>query len=126
MASRAVTSIPGLPFPVGKSPKSIAVEDFNSDGHADLVLALATFPNAQARWFFGDGTGRFVDSGRRSIGGGTSMSLGITDLDLDGELDLIVANGSWPPSATISFGLASEAYRLELTTAGGCWGRHRR
>ena len=80
---------------VGRGPLSVAVGDFDGDGHADLVTANAFDANVSV--LLGDGTGGFdppvnfaAAGGPGSPGGPTSVVLG--HFDGDGVLDLVTAN----------------------------------
>jgi hypothetical protein len=114
---------PGSPSAVGNTPWSIVAGHFNQDPWIDLVLAISGLPNDEARWYFGDGTGRFTWSGSRFRAAHDIVWLRVADLDLDGKSDLVVANGSGSPNVAIVFGFTSAASaRVDLSVAGGCWG----
>src|SRR5215472_61268 len=89
--ARAGIFIEKGPFPVGRFPESIAIGDFNSDGHADLAVGLGSSASVSILLGKGDGTfGKAVDF---AIGAPAS-SVVVADLNGDGKLDLATANGS--------------------------------
>lgn len=75
----------------------IALADFDADGDLDALVAngfreTGSFPS---RLFWNDGNGQFTDSGQimnESLG----AELAVGDLDLDGDLDVFVANMDRP------------------------------
>ena len=74
-------------------PYSVAIGDFDGDGHADAAVA----DNYSASMFIelgnGDGTFHLAPS-QPAIGGVQSFIVIASDMNLDGKLDLIVANRS--------------------------------
>src|SRR6185437_10087974 len=74
-------------------PYSVAIGDFDGDGIADAAVA----DNSSATMFIelGNGDGTFhVASTQPAIGGAMSFIVIAHDLNLDGKLDLVVANRS--------------------------------
>ena len=76
---------------VGSKPHWVVAEDFNNDGHLDLVVANSLTDNVGI--FFGKGNGQFSTqvtyfTGPRS----DPCSLIVGDLNKDGQLDIVVAN----------------------------------
>ncbi len=78
-------------FGNGPNTSDIEAADMDNDGDLDLVLADQ---GGQNRWYPNDGNGDFTVNLPFSFGTGSdfSTSLGIGDFDLDGDLDLAVAN----------------------------------
>ena len=72
----------------------VAVADFDGDGRIDIFVANLGAPNKLYR---NEGDGHFADVSRSAgVGGGraNSYSAAWADYDLDGRVDLFVANGS--------------------------------
>jgi hypothetical protein len=67
----------------------VGVGDINGDEYVDLVLTSFGQPNEV---WINDGSGRFQDSGTRLEDKGAFHGCLIRDLDLDGDLDLFIAN----------------------------------
>jgi hypothetical protein len=87
---------PARTFNVGTSPTSVAVGDFDGDGHLDLAVANAgtspDFTDSSVSVLLGNGDGTFQPA--RTFNVGTSpTSVAVGDFDGDGHLDLAVANG---------------------------------
>jgi hypothetical protein len=84
----------GASFSVGSGPASqpisIAVGDFNGDGHLDLVVGVG--PDSTLQVFLGDGTGNSFSALPPVISVVSPASLAVSDLNLDGFPDLVVAN----------------------------------
>ena len=81
---------PGSPFPVGSSPDSVAVGDFNGDGNLDL--AVANKGDGTVTVLLGNGRGGFTAAGSPLIVGSKPYSVVAADFNGDGRLDLAVAN----------------------------------
>lgn len=82
---------PNSPFPVGNSPSSIAVGDFNGDGNLDL--AITNELDNTVTVLLGDGTGGFKPAIASPFAvGGNPAFVVVGDFNGDGNLDLAVAN----------------------------------
>ena len=72
------------------------VEDFNNDGHLDLIVSPLN-PAGQIRYFQNDGQGSFLDStqnaGLEGLCGG--LNLLQADYDNDGDMDILILRGAW-------------------------------
>jgi hypothetical protein len=70
-------------------PESVAVGDFNGDGHLDFVTANSASNNVTV--VLGNGDGTFKSA--LTYGTGTApVSVAVDDMDGDGKLDIITAN----------------------------------
>jgi uncharacterized membrane protein len=81
----------------GYNPYSVAVADVNGDGKLDLVVAnqqqSKTDPEGSISVMLGKGNGTFHPAVNYSSGGQSAYSISIADVNGDGNLDLVVANG---------------------------------
>lgn len=69
-----------------------SVGDVNGDGHLDIVLIRGRHWPVRNRLLFGDGTGAFPRSVDIGASADRSYTGALADLDLDGDLDLVVSN----------------------------------
>jgi hypothetical protein len=82
-------------IPTGHAPGSIAVADVNRDGKPDLIVANTE--DATVSVLLGDGGGHFVPATRSPFACGPSPSdIAVTDMNRDGNPDLIIANTGTP------------------------------
>jgi len=82
----------GSPFSVGGYPVSLVVADFNNDGILDLATANSSDDTVSV--LLGNGAGGFVPAPDSPITvGGQPDAVSAADLNLDGNVDLAVANG---------------------------------
>jgi hypothetical protein len=82
---------PGSPVPVGTTPQSVAVGDFNGDAHADL--AVANTGSNDVSILLGNGGGQFVPALGGSVATGASpISIAVADFNGDSDPDLAIAN----------------------------------
>jgi hypothetical protein len=84
---------PARIYPVGPHPLSIALGDFNLDGHIDIAAGNEATANVSIRLNNGDGSFRRVDP---SPVGFRVSAIAAADFTSDGRLDLVVSSG---PSA---------------------------
>lgn len=92
-------------FAAGTNPRSVAVGDFNHDNKPDLAVAGGLAAGGFAHVFLGDGAGGFGPMTDFAAGGGPDYVVA-ANLNGDGNLDLVVANGS---SANVSVLLGNGA-----------------
>ena len=95
----------------------IVLGDFDGDGDLDALVAngfreTGSFPS---RLFLNDGHGRFSESGQ-SLNETLGAELAVGDLDLDGDLDVFVANMDLPDEVWLNDGkghFSDSGLRLE-------------
>jgi hypothetical protein len=81
----------------GFGSSSVAIGDFNGDGHPDVAVAGECSTSACDRGgtvsiLLGNGDGTLQPAKNYSSGGYTSLSVAIADFNNDGNLDLAIAN----------------------------------
>jgi len=94
-------------YPVGWQPSVVVVGDFNGDGKLDLAVssfsATASACSNQCQSIvsilLGNGDGTFQPHVDFATGGLTPLGMAAGDLNGDGELDLVIANGQVPSNA---------------------------
>lgn len=85
------TPAPNSPFPVGNTPESVAVGDFDGNGTEDLAVANVNSNNVTV--LLGNGSGGFSAASGSPISVGTNpFSVAVADFDSNGKLDLATAN----------------------------------
>ena len=81
----------------GYSPYSVAIADVNGDGKPDLIVAneqqSKTDTAGSISVMLGKGDGTFHAAVNYSSGGESAYSVVVADVNGDGKLDLVVANG---------------------------------
>jgi hypothetical protein len=81
----------------GYNPYSVAIADVNGDGKPDLIVAneqqSKTDPAGSISVLLGKGDGTFHAPVNYSSGGQGAYSISVADVNGDGKLDLVVANG---------------------------------
>jgi hypothetical protein len=111
-------------IPIGRNsqPRSITVGDFNNDSNLDLVVTkVGTGGVGSVLPLLGDGTGNFTPQASINMSG-TSGSEGIAagDFNLDGNLDIAVANsGTDVVSILLGNGAGGFPTRTDLSLSAG-------
>ena len=81
----------GSPINVGNNPSFVATGDFSGDGKLDL--AVANLNDSSVSIMLGNGSGGFAQAAGSPLSVGSQpRSIGISDFNADGRLDLAVAN----------------------------------
>ena len=97
-ASAKVNFRKAVPYTTsGYNPYSVALADVNGDGNLDLIVANESQSKTDAEGsisvMLGKGNGTFRPPVNYSSGGQSAYSVSVADVNGDGKLDLIVANG---------------------------------
>lgn len=74
----------------GSGPGSVALADLNNDDNLDLIAVIFEGGSELVRVLLGDGKGGFGDPQGYSPGGLIPTGVVVSDLDGDGELDIVV------------------------------------
>src|ERR1700761_5612071 len=87
-------------IPTGPNPRWISVADLNHDGNPDIAVANAgsdTTDSGSITVLLGDGNGGFrAAAGSPFAAGHLPNDIAITDMNRDGNLDLVIANHQSP------------------------------
>jgi hypothetical protein len=81
-------------FATASVPTSMAMGDFNHDGHIDVAVGIA-FPSSGISILLGTGAGTFPTHTDISAADESIVTLVAADLNHDGNLDLVTANGQF-------------------------------
>ncbi|MET7785134.1 FG-GAP-like repeat-containing protein [Streptomyces sp900116325] len=109
------TFAPKVDYPTGTGPNSVAVGDFNGDGHVDLVTANASGTDTVSV-LLNNGNGTFVAKTDYPTGTGPN-SVAVGDFNDDGALDLVTSNiNANTASVFLNNGDGTFAARTDYTT----------
>jgi hypothetical protein len=105
-------------FDAGFEPVSMAVGDFNGDGHLDLVAANRLSKNLSILLGNGDGTFQTHRDFADSVGSGLPESVAVGDFNGDGERDLaVVRSGGGNDAVSVLLGNGDGTFQAPLTYA---------
>lgn len=114
-----------LTFGLWNNFPSIAGGDINGDGYDDFVILYdVSYPKDNITFFLNDGHGNFTQTDNSGYGayhvGHSNISIGMTDLDNDGKMDVVLSqiNGSmnyWlNKTSTSSSGVSDAEFNINL------------
>jgi hypothetical protein len=89
MFARSASFLTAKNYAAGRNPRSVAVGDFNGDGHLDL--AVADQNSTTVSLLLGSGDGSF-QTARQVSAGSEPTAVAVGDVNHDGKADLVVAN----------------------------------
>lgn len=102
---------------VSNYPYGVVAADFNKDGHPDL--AIANWNGADVAILLNDGTGAFPVPVPIALTGNVWQGITVTDLDGDGNLDLVLAfNNSSTNAIGILLGKGDGTFKTETDLDG--------
>jgi hypothetical protein len=110
-------------WPAGTNPDSVAVGDFNGDGHADLVTANVNSPNVSV--LIGNGSGGFAAPVNFDVGD-SPRSVAVGDFNGDGHEDLVSANEGSGANVSVLIGDGTGGFAPAVNSPAGSvprWGR---
>jgi len=132
-ASATAEYAAGSPITVGGGPFKAAVGDVDHDGNLDIVTA--NFDDNTVTVLRGDGSGGFsaAPGSPRSVGGTNPFGLALSDVNGDGNLDIIVSNegsnnisvllgdgtGKFTPAPRSPFSVGAAPYELAVGDING-------
>jgi VCBS repeat-containing protein len=119
MAQTQVSFGPGASVTTGDGPASVAVGDFNRDGHPDL--AVANQLSGTVSVLVGSAGGGFTRQTPDVAVGISPVSVAVGDFNGDQDPDLAVANGFETVSVLLGGSGASFARQTDLTIGGTPW-----
>jgi uncharacterized membrane protein len=112
----------------GYNPYSVAIADLNGDGKLDVVVANESqsknYPEGSISVMLGKGDGTFHAPVNYSSGGEGAFSISVADVNGDGKLDLVVANGCLGSNCStgsvgVLFGKGSGTFKKVVTYGSG-------
>ena len=104
---------PGGTPGAGSAPDDLAVGDFDRDGDLDLAVCNKVSPVGSVTILVNDGLGGFT-AGPSLTAGNAPTGVHVADLDLNGTLDLVVANDD-SDDLTLWFGNGDGTFTSSLT-----------
>ncbi len=104
----------------GEHPGRIAVGDWNQDGALDV--AITAHESAAVAVFEGDGNGRLVEGQRWDLPAERPTGVDAADLDMDGQLDLVVSHSRTGQLTWVRPAMAKEAQVDAIPTLPGTRG----
>jgi hypothetical protein len=102
-------------MPVGLLPTSVAIGDFNADGHLDLAVANGNSDDVSILRGRGDGT--FIPLGA-AIVGGSPVAVVVGDFNRDGRVDIAAARSS-SGGVAVLFGNGNGTFQAAVTISSG-------
>jgi hypothetical protein len=98
--------------------QGVALADLDGDGDLDAFVANKQGTLGQAnRIWLNNGTGFFMDS-MQELGDSRSTDVSLSDIDLDGDYDAVVANEYDPKGLWLNDGLGNFSIAQELSSFG--------
>ncbi|MCR9246378.1 MAG: VCBS repeat-containing protein [bacterium] len=118
LGNGTVAPVPLVPLTNVPWPIDAAIADLDHDGRMDLAVAQGNGSVKATRFFRGDGTGGFVLA-RELRASGVPQAIVATDLDDDGNSDVVVANGNFGGLTLHPNGCRALALALDQAGVGG-------